>query len=64
MIRNNYHFVKECIEEGDVDTRRVDTLDNPADPLTKPLNRQYCERLLPAMTGTGNGLPELAPARL
>ena len=24
MIRNNYHFVKECVEEGDIDTRRVD----------------------------------------
>jgi len=64
MIRNNYHFIKECVEEGDIDTRRVDMLDNPADPLTKPLSPQYCERLLPVMTGTGNGLPELPPPRL
>lgn len=61
MIRNNYHFVKECVEEGDIDTRRVDTLDNLSDPLTKALSRQYCERLIPGMTGTGNGLPELPP---
>ena len=62
MIRNNYHFVKECVEEGDIDTRRVDTLDNIADPLTKALSRQYCERLLPGLTGNGNGLPELPEA--
>ena len=65
MIRNNYHFVKECVELGDIDIRRVPTELNPADPLTKPLSRQYCERLLPVLTGTGNHLPDLpAPARL
>ena len=65
MIRNNYHFVKECVEEGDIDTRRVDTLENIADPMTKALSRQYCERLLPVLTGNGDGLPELPqPAKL
>ena len=65
MIRNNYHFVKECVELGDIDIRRVPTELNPADPLTKPLSRQHCERLLPVLTGTGNHLPDLpAPARL
>ena len=57
----NYHFVKECVEEGDIDTRRVDTLENIADPMTKALSRQYCERLLPILTGNGDGLPELPP---
>ena len=65
MIRNNYHFVKECVEAGDIDTRRVDTLENIADPMTKALSRQYCERLLPILTGNGDGLPELPqPAKL
>jgi len=65
MIRNNYHFVKECVEEGDIDTRRVDTLDNIADPMTKALSRQYCERLLPVLTGNGDGLPDVPqPAKL
>ena len=65
MIRNNYHFVKECVEEGDIETRRVDTLDNLADPLTKALSRQYCERLLPWLTGDGDELPVLPlPSRM
>lgn len=65
MIRNNYHFVKECVEEGDIETRRVDTLDNLADPLTKALSRQYCERLLPWLTGDGDDLPVLPlPSKL
>lgn len=65
MIRNNYHFVKECVELGDIDIRRVPTELNPADPLTKPLSRQFCERLLPVLTGCGNHLPDLPPpARL
>ena len=65
MIRNNYHFVKECVEQGDIETRRVDTLDNISDPLTKALSRQYCERLLPWLTGNSDGLPDLPlPAKL
>ena len=39
--------------------------DNLADPLTKALSRQYCERLLPWLTGDGDEMPALPiPAKM
>ena len=52
MIKQDYHYSKEQLEEGIIDTRRVATIDNISDPMTKALSRQYIERLLPIMKGT------------
>ena len=32
-----YHYIQECVENGDVEILRVDTEDNTADMFTKPL---------------------------
>ena len=32
-----YHYIRECVENGDVEILRVDTEDNTADMFTKPL---------------------------
>ena len=36
-ILRRYHLIREIIDRGDVKICRVPTLDNVADPLTKPL---------------------------
>lgn len=57
MIDLEYHYTKEKHEAGEIATFRCDTLDNISDPFTKALSRQYCERLIPVLTGTGGKLP-------
>ena len=59
MIFQDYHWTKEMFELGHITTHRIDTTNNHTDPLTKPLARQHCERLVPILTGTGNGLPPI-----
>jgi len=51
MIKQDYHYSKEQLEEGIIDTRRVATLDNYSDMFTKALSRQYMENLLPTISG-------------
>ena len=38
-IRNSYHFVRECVKDGLLDLQYVPTAANPADMMTKPLDR-------------------------
>ena len=33
-----YHFVREVVEDGNVDLQKIDTKENLADVLTKPIN--------------------------
>jgi hypothetical protein len=51
FIRRDYHYVKEAVTDGIICPRRVDTLSNIADIFTKPLSRQYIDRLRPVLTG-------------
>ena len=37
QILRHYHLIREIIDKGDVKICRVPTLNNIADPLTKPL---------------------------
>jgi hypothetical protein len=39
-ILRRYHLIREIIDRGDVKICKVPTLDNIADPLTKPLAQQ------------------------
>ena len=50
-IRVEYHFVKECVELGDVDPRRVPTEDNISDIFTKALSEPLIERFRGVLTG-------------
>jgi hypothetical protein len=43
-IHARYHFIRECLQEGDVSLLHVSTKDMLADMLTKPLNRIMLER--------------------
>ena len=61
-IRVEYHYVKECVEEGDICPRRIDTTENVSDIFTKPLAWQIMNKLRDNMTGYGE-LPELPPPR-
>ena len=61
FIRIEYHYAKEYIELQETCTRYVDTLTNIADIFTKPLSRQYIQRLRPTITGYGEGVPEPQP---
>ena len=38
-IRTDYHWVKECVQLGDICPRRVSTENNISDIFTKPLGR-------------------------
>ncbi|KAF4990463.1 hypothetical protein FGRMN_8456 [Fusarium graminum] len=44
-----HHFIREKVESGDIDTRRVDTRYNTADMLTKSLGKGRLEDLLKMM---------------
>ena len=50
-FRRDYHFAKECYEEGDVCPRRVPGTENIADLLTKSLGPQPLQHLTPRFTG-------------
>ena len=36
-ILRRYHLVREIVERGDIDLRKIDEKENIVDPLTKPL---------------------------
>ncbi len=40
-----YHFVRQCCQDGKIVLERCDTSDQVADPLTKPLDKQAHEKL-------------------
>lgn len=52
-----YHYVREQVENGIIDTRRVDTKDNLADMLTKPLNAQALKQIV-GKAGLVEGEPQ------
>ena len=38
-IRVRYHFIRGCLEDGSIKPSYINTKDQPADLLTKPLGR-------------------------
>ncbi len=46
-VRMNYHWVQECVRDGIVDPRRVDTVLNTSDIFTKSLGSVDIDRLRP-----------------
>jgi hypothetical protein len=44
-----YHFIREKVQEGVINTMRVGSKDNIADILTKPLDRTIFQRLVALM---------------
>ena len=61
-IRVEYHWVKECVDEGDICPRRIDTTENVSDVFTKSLGWQTLDPLRDNLTGYGQ-LPELPAPR-
>ena len=43
-ILRRFHLIREIVDRGDVEIRKVHTDDNVADPLTKPLAQQKHDR--------------------
>ena len=39
-----FHLIREIVERGDVNVKRVDTHNNVADPLIKPLSQSHFDR--------------------
>jgi hypothetical protein len=52
-IRRKYHFVRQKAQLGEIELVHIDTKEQIADILTKPLNREIFERLRPGLTGPG-----------
>lgn len=48
-IRLRYHFIRSCVEEGSIEASYINTKDQLADLLTKPLGRvkflELCSRI-------------------
>ena len=48
-IRLRYHFIRSCVEEGSIEASYINTTDQLADLLTKPLGRvkflELCSRI-------------------
>ena len=57
-IRTDYHWVKECVQLGDICPRRVSTENNISDIFTKPLAGQPFMRLRDVLIGRSS-LPAL-----
>jgi hypothetical protein len=45
--------VRQKVQQGEVELVHINTKDQIADILTKPLNRETFERLRPGLMGTG-----------
>ena len=56
-IRIYYHFIRDEVLAGRIQVQRVPTEENPADGLTKPLDRQKFERWLKNMNLETEGEP-------
>ena len=48
-IERRYHLIRDYLEKGYVEVKRVNSIDNVADPLTKPLGQQKIEAHLEKM---------------
>ena len=48
-IERRYHLIRDYLEKGYVEVKRVNSPDNVADPLTKPLGQQKIEAHLEKM---------------
>ena len=48
-IEQRFHLIRDYLEKGYVEVKRVDSTDNVADPLTKPLGQQKIEAHLEKM---------------
>ncbi|WP_286652554.1 Ty1/Copia family ribonuclease HI, partial [Sphingobacterium hotanense] len=48
-IERRFHLIRDYLEKGFVEIKRVDSTDNVADPLTKPLSQQRTEAHLEKM---------------
>ena len=59
-INIRYHFIREHVEKGNIDPQRIDTKDNVADILTKPLPRPAFENALRTMGMTDNSKSKAA----
>jgi hypothetical protein len=44
-IKTKYHFIRECVDNGEVVLKSVGTADQLADILTKPLTRVRFQKL-------------------
>ena len=44
-IRVKFHSIRELVQRGDADVKRISSMDNVADILTKPLGRVAFDRL-------------------
>jgi len=51
FIRKEYHFSKECVDDGFVSTREVRSIGNYSDLMTKPSTKQEVLALRPHLTG-------------
>lgn len=54
-IELRWHYVREQIDKGAVEFYKVKGTDNPADTLTKPLDKTRLHQLL-RLTGVGTGV--------
>ena len=48
-IERRYHLIRDYLEKGYVEVKRVNSIDNAADPLTKSLGQQKIEAHLEKM---------------
>ena len=48
-IERQFHLIRDYLEKGYVEVKRVNSIDNVADPLTKPLGQQKIEAHLEKM---------------
>ena len=46
-IALRYHFIRQLISDELIDVKKVNTLDNVADVLTKAVDRSVFDRLVP-----------------
>ncbi|EHA8591486.1 hypothetical protein COCNU_scaffold061038G000010 [Cocos nucifera] len=49
LSKRQYHLIRDYLEKGYVEVKRVNSTDNVADPLTKPLGQQKFETHLEKM---------------
>ena len=59
-IRTDYHWIKECVQLGDICPRRVSTENNISDLFTKSLSGQNFTRLREILIGR-SAMPTLPP---
>ena len=59
-IRTDYHWIKECVQLGDICPRRVSTENNISDLFTKSLSGQNFTRLREILIGR-SAIPALPP---